>query len=189
MSAIRPGDRVRTPRGLVGTVEGFVGGRAMVRYDQLPPADDPLAYRGIDGRERQSAHFVLLPPGLLKAVGRIVRGVAGSAGDIRRRWTAAEDARVRESYARGGRRALADELGRTEAAVAQRAARLGVDAPRGFWTEAEDERLRAAYVERGAKAVAAELGRTPRAVSGRAQRIGATQGRRGQRPKCAGVGR
>lgn len=108
------------------------------------------------------------------------------------RWSVAEDERLREIAARGGRQDAARELGRPINSVKRRAGRLGVRfAMRGLgghlrgrvargWTRSEDQRLRMIVGERSYAVIAAQLDRTVNAVTARVQRLGLDpmQGRR-----------
>ena len=95
----------------------------------------------------------------------------------RRRWRAYEDAAVRDGYERGLRcEQIAAELeGRTAAAVAARAAQLGLATYARKWTRREEHALRiltlrGAELERAAQMLA----RTPEALRARARRLGLT---------------
>jgi len=93
----------------------------------------------------------------------------------RPRWSAAEDAAVRDGYELGLACAeIAHGLpGRTAAAVVARAAKLGLASYARVWTAADDRRLRTfaesrAEVEQAARA----LSRTPEALRARARKLG-----------------
>ena len=124
-------------------------------------------------------------------VGRLAGELGRSPGSIRlraqklglhqparrRRWRAYEDAAVRDGYERGLRcEQIAAELeGRTAAAVAARAAQLGLATYARKWTRREEHALRiltgrGAELERAAQMLA----RTPEALRARARRLGLT---------------
>jgi hypothetical protein len=93
----------------------------------------------------------------------------------RPRWSAAEDAAVRDGYELGLTCAeiAVDLPGRTTSAVVARAAKLGVASYARVWTAADDRRLRAladagAEIERAARV----LSRTPEALRARARKLG-----------------
>jgi hypothetical protein len=108
----------------------------------------------------------------------------------RRRWRAYEDAAVRDGYERGltCARIAAELPGRSVAAVAARAAKLGLATYARAWTRREDGSLRQMArdgmdLERAAQLLA----RTPEALRARARKLGvappraARTGRTGQR--------
>lgn len=119
------GDRVRTPRNLEGTVTGFTGGRARVRYDQLPP-DTPA---DLYGGAKTSAFYVLLSTTLLTTMAESAEGPTRRAvmdDEARPYWSEAEDERLRRDYPTLGAPAVAAPLGRSIKAVRQRARSLGL---------------------------------------------------------------
>jgi hypothetical protein len=93
----------------------------------------------------------------------------------RARWHAGEDARVRDGYAEGRTcSSIAAGLpGRTAAAVAARAAKLGLSDYARRWSAEEDARLiRLMATGRPLTEAARALVRTPEAVRGRCRRLG-----------------
>ena len=97
---------------------------------------------------------------------------------VRRRWTAVEDATLRDGYADGLTcRRIADSLAeRTLAAVAARARKLGLTTYARAWTAQDDSRLRRLAPLRSPAEIAQLLGRTPEAVRRRARTLGLTSG-------------
>jgi hypothetical protein len=91
----------------------------------------------------------------------------------RRRWAPSEDAALRDGYDSGlSCREIARELsGRTPAAVAARARKLGLATHARRWTAIDDERLRHMTVERPIDQLARLLGRTPDALRQRARKL------------------
>jgi hypothetical protein len=91
----------------------------------------------------------------------------------RRRWSASEDAAIRDGYDSGLRcEEIARELlGRTPDAVAARARRLGLATHARRWTAAEDNRLRRLAPRRSIQELAVLLGRTPDALRQRAHKL------------------
>lgn len=93
-----------------------------------------------------------------------------------RPWTEAELDTVRARYATDGAQVLAEELGRTAGAIAQKAHLLGC-APKRHWTPDDDARLRLLWEGLSPPhAVARELGRTKTAVLIRASHLGLERG-------------
>lgn len=92
----------------------------------------------------------------------------------RRRWTATEDAALRDGYADGQScQHIATGLpGRTAGAVAARARKLGLATYARGWTEADDARLRQLVAQRSPAEIAWPLGRTPEAVRRRLRTLG-----------------
>jgi hypothetical protein len=92
----------------------------------------------------------------------------------RRRWSAGEDATVRDGYDSGLSCAeIARELpGRTPAAVAARAGKLGLATHARRWTALDDERLRRLAGSYRLEELARRLGRTPDALRQRAAKLG-----------------
>lgn len=93
----------------------------------------------------------------------------------RRRWHGYEDAAVRDGYARGLTcREIASELpGRSGAAVAARAAKLGLATYGRAWTARDDRNLQTLVQEGLALERAAQiLARTPDALRARARKLG-----------------
>jgi hypothetical protein len=107
---------------------------------------------------------------------------------VRRRWTAVEDATLRDGYADGLTcRRIADSLAeRTPSAVAARARKLGLTTYARAWTAQDDSRLRRLAPLRSPAEIAQLLGRTPEAVRGRARTLGLTSGPK-PRPQRAGA--
>lgn len=122
-------------------------------------------------------------------VQRLARELGRSAGSIRlraqalgvhqpaprRRWHSYEDAAVRDGYARGLTcREIATELpGRSGAAVAARAAKLGLATYGRAWTARDDRSLRMLVMEGLELERAAQiLARTPDALRARARKLG-----------------
>lgn len=97
----------------------------------------------------------------------------------RRRWTAMEDATLRDGYADG----LAE---RTPGAVAARARKLGLATFARGWTATDDGRLRRLATLRSPTQIAQTLGRTPEAVRRRARTLGLPSAR-APRPLRAGA--
>jgi hypothetical protein len=93
--------------------------------------------------------------------------------DRRPRWSLSEDATVRDGYDTGlSCREIARELaGRTPAAVAARAHKLGLATHGRRWTAADDERLRLLAAHHTLDELARRLGRTPDAVRQRAAKL------------------
>lgn len=89
------------------------------------------------------------------------------------KWTAEEDAKLREAYVSGSTQAAKDALpGRSERAIWKRANRLGLHSPRK-WTEHDDNLLRWEWNEgNGLEATAKKLGRTAWACYFRAGVLG-----------------
>lgn len=85
-------------------------------------------------------------------------------------WTPAEDVVLRERYVTDGAQACVVALGRSWAAVTQRARRLSI-VRRRRWTPRDDLRLSALWGTTTIARVAAQMGRTPRTVYWRAQRL------------------
>jgi hypothetical protein len=108
----------------------------------------------------------------------------------RRRWTAAEDDALRAGYRDGHScRQIAERIGggRSVAAVAARARKLGLSTYGRCWSPGDDERLRILVQRRvGLDAAALTLARTPEAVRQRARKLGlapprsAARGRTGE---------
>jgi hypothetical protein len=92
----------------------------------------------------------------------------------RQRWSASEDAAVRDGYDTGfSCREIARELPmRTPAAVAARARKLGLATHARRWTAADDERLRLLAAHRTLDELARPIGRTPDALRQRAAKLG-----------------
>jgi hypothetical protein len=92
----------------------------------------------------------------------------------RRRWSASEDAIVRDGYASGlSCDEVAAELAqRTPTAVAARARRLGLATYGRRWTAEDDARLRRILALRSVDHAARLLGRTPEGVRRRGRRLG-----------------
>jgi hypothetical protein len=92
----------------------------------------------------------------------------------RRRWSASEDAVVRDGYGSGLTcTEIARELpGRTPAAVAARAGKLGLATHARRWTAPDEERLRRLAGRHPIEEVARRLGRTPDALRQRAAKLG-----------------
>jgi hypothetical protein len=122
-------------------------------------------------------------------VQRLARELSRSAGSIRlraqtlgvhrparrQRWHDFEDAAVRDGYARGLTcREIATELpGRSAAAVAARAAKLGLATYGRAWTARDDRSLRTLILEGVELERAAQiLARTPDALRARARKLG-----------------
>jgi hypothetical protein len=105
----------------------------------------------------------------------------------RRRWTAAEDAIVRDGYVDDLTcRRIADDLGaRTAGAIAARARKLGLTTYARRWTSTDDERLRRLVTLRSPGEIAEALGRTPEAVRRRARTLGLATARS---PRAARAG-
>lgn len=121
--------------------------------------------------------------------GRTASGVAARARQLglathARRWTAADDERLRRLAPSHGLDDLAGRLGRTPDALRQRARKLGVplpdrrSAPRASmpWTDEEDELLRL-HPGLNPAALAQLLGRSDRAVTIRIAKLGLRAGR------------
>lgn len=91
----------------------------------------------------------------------------------RRRWSASEDAAVRDGYDTGLRCAtIAHAMpGRTSAAVAARARHLGLPRHGRLWTASEEGCMRRLAAERTAPELAVLLARTPEAVRQRARKL------------------
>jgi hypothetical protein len=91
----------------------------------------------------------------------------------RRRWSAAEDAAVRDGYDIGLSCAeIARALrGRTPAAVVARARKLGLPTHARRWTTADDRRLRRLAGEHTIEQLTRLLGRTPDALRQRARKL------------------
>jgi hypothetical protein len=91
----------------------------------------------------------------------------------RPRWSASEDAAVRDGYDRGlCCREIARGLpGRTPAGVAARARKLGLTTHARRWTAADDERLRVLAGRYNLDELARRLGRTPDALRQRAAKL------------------
>jgi hypothetical protein len=91
----------------------------------------------------------------------------------RRRWSAGEDAAVRDGYDSGlSCERIARELpGRTPAAVAARARKLGLATHARRWTALDDERLRHLAGRYPVEELARRLGRTPDALRQRASKL------------------
>jgi hypothetical protein len=92
----------------------------------------------------------------------------------RRRWTAAEDAVLRDGYADG---LTCDEIARTSlerspGAVAARAHRLGLASYARNWSAEDDQRLSRMLSLRTVDDAAQVLGRTPEAIRRRARNLG-----------------
>ena len=106
----------------------------------------------------------------------------------RRRWTAMEDATLRDGYADGLTcRRIADGLTRrTPAAVAARARKLGLPTYARAWTALDDRRLRRLAPLRSPAEIAQLLGRTPEAVRRRTRTLGLASGP-APRPMRAGA--
>ena len=94
----------------------------------------------------------------------------------RRRWAPSEDTALRDGYDSGlSCRELARELsGRTPAAIAARARKLGLATHARRWSAIDDERLRHMAAERPIDQLARLLGRTPDALRQRARKLGLT---------------
>jgi hypothetical protein len=93
----------------------------------------------------------------------------------RRRWTAAEDEALRAGYRDGySCQQIAERIGgRSVAAVAARARKLGLSTYGRCWSAGDDERLRILVQRRvGLDAAALTLVRTPEAVRRRARKLG-----------------
>ncbi|HEY7077268.1 MAG TPA: hypothetical protein VH418_17955, partial [Solirubrobacteraceae bacterium] len=92
----------------------------------------------------------------------------------RARWSIGEDAAVRDGYDSGlSCREIARELpGRTPAAVAARAGKLGLATHGRRWTADDDERLRGLAARHALDELSRGLGRTPDAVRQRAGKLG-----------------
>jgi len=92
----------------------------------------------------------------------------------RRRWSAGEDAAVRDGYDSGLSCAeIARELpGRTPAAVTARARKLGLATHARRWTTLDDERLRRLAGGHPVEELARRLARTPDALRQRASKLG-----------------
>ena len=104
----------------------------------------------------------------------------GGAGDVARRWTPAEDERLRSRYADGVPLAeLTRDLGRSADAVVARRSLLGIPVrrePRG-WTSLQDQFLRAAAMRQiPATLLAARLGRPVEQVRARRRQLGLAAG-------------
>jgi len=106
----------------------------------------------------------------------------------RRRWTAIEDATLRDGYADGLTcQRIADGLAeRTPTAVAARARKLGLTTYARVWTALDDRRLRRLTPLRSPAEIAQVLGRTPEAVRQRARKLGLASGP-APRPPRAGA--
>lgn len=91
----------------------------------------------------------------------------------RRRWSVSEDAVVRDGYDSGlNCREIARELpGRTPAAVAARAQKLGLATHARRWSATDDERLRRLAPSVAAAELSRLLGRTPDALRQRARKL------------------
>jgi hypothetical protein len=91
----------------------------------------------------------------------------------RRRWSAAEDAALRDGYDTGLSCAeIARALpGRTPAAVAARARKLGLPTHARRWTAADEQRLRRLAGEHTIEQLTRLLGRTPDALRQRARKL------------------
>lgn len=134
-------------------------------------------------------------------VGALARTLGRSAGSVRlratslglhrpsprHRWTAAEDAAVRDGYGLGLTcDAIAAQLaGRTATAVAARAAKLGLATYARAWSHLDDRRLRrlvadGVTVERAALA----LSRSPEALRARARKLGIAPPRRSRHARA-----
>jgi hypothetical protein len=94
----------------------------------------------------------------------------------RPRWSHGEDAAVRDGYDSGlSCSEIARELpGRTPAAVAARARKLGLATHGRRWTATDEGRLRVMAARHAADELARRLGRTPDAVRQRAAKLGLT---------------
>jgi len=105
---------------------------------------------------------------------------------VRRRWTAVEDATLRDGYADGLTcRRIADSLAeRTPAAVAARARKLGLTTYARAWTAQDESRLRRLAPLRSPAKIAQLLERTPEAVRRRARALGLTSGRTPRPPRA-----
>lgn len=104
----------------------------------------------------------------------------------RRRWQRDEDTVLREGYELGLTCAqIADRLpGRTPAAAAARAAKLGIATYARVWSDEDDERLRVLVREGIAvESIAEALARTPQALAMRARRLGLRQPPTGLTPR------
>lgn len=88
------------------------------------------------------------------------------------RWTAEQDAVVREQYAVLGAKAMAAKLGLTVDAVLHRARLLGVTCRTFEWSADKIEILKARYETDGPQLLAAEFGTTHWAVTAKARRLG-----------------
>jgi hypothetical protein len=147
---------------------------AATRPRAYTPADD-AAIRDAWGHDVDVA-------ALARALGRSPGSLRSRAAKLgchrpaaRPRWSAAEDATVRDGYELGLTCAeIALELaGRTPSAVVARAAKLGLASYARVWTAADDRRLRSltasgAEVEHAARV----LSRTPEALRARARKLG-----------------
>jgi hypothetical protein len=91
----------------------------------------------------------------------------------RRRWSASEDAAIRDGYDMGLRCGKIASLvpGRTPAAVSARARKLRLSNHGRLWTSAEDERLQRLAAERTVDELAVLLRRTPDAIRQRARKL------------------
>jgi len=105
----------------------------------------------------------------------------------RARWSIGEDAAVRDGYDSGlSCREIARELpGRTTAAVAARAGKLGLATHGRRWTAADDERLRGLAARHALDELSRRLGRTPDAVRQRAAKLGLVLQEERRRPRGA----
>lgn len=104
----------------------------------------------------------------------------------RRRWQFDEDTVLRDGYELGRSCAdIAEQLpGRTSAAVAARAAKLGIATYARVWSDQDDERLRILIREGIAvESIAEALARTPQALAMRARRLGLCQPLSGLSPR------
>jgi hypothetical protein len=133
-------------------------------------------------------------------IGEIARRLGRSPGAVRlraaslglhrppprRRWTAAEDLVVRDGYADGRTcRRIADGLpGRTPAAIAARARKLGLTTYGRAWTAREDDRLRRLGAQYAPAEIARASGRTPEAVRRRSRRLGLATGAASRPPRA-----
>lgn len=147
------------------------------------PATRPRAYTPADDAAIRDAWDADADvTALARALGRSPGSLRSRATKLgchrpaaRRRWSAAEDATVRDGYELGLTCAeIALELsGRTTSAVVARAAKLGLASYARVWTAVDDRRLRSlavsgAEVEQAARV----LSRTPEALRARARKLG-----------------
>jgi hypothetical protein len=136
--------------------------------------DDDAAIRATFG-ERGDIEELARRLGRSPAALRLRAVKLGLHRPVRRpRWSASEDAAVRDGYDNGLRcREIARELpGRTPAAVAARARKLGLATHARRWTAADDQRLRQLAAHHRVEELARVLGRTPDALRQRARNLG-----------------
>lgn len=161
----RPVGQVRWRRRALG-----IGSSAARRY---APQDDAAIRTAVGerGDVDELARRLGRSPGALR-LRAVTLGLRRPAR--RRRWSAGEDAALRDGYDNGLSCAeIARELpGRTPPAVAARARKLGLATHGRRWTPADDHRLRQLAGDRRVEQLARLLGRTPDALRQRARKLG-----------------